>query len=166
MKTCPRLSMEPGAWFVDENSDDSLRRQLFPRRYRWNPNLYLLTDETLKNPQEFKALLLLTSALGQSDWVLLARTQCGVSSPRPVAPRSIVTGETAMESHRIPCSSKDTDDDLDASNARNKFHWRRTVILAFMGYTVPPKWLWNNAEYDQTLDSGLPHYQTNAHSDK
>eukprot|EP00439_Symbiodinium_sp_Y106_P030433 s7877_g3.t1 len=29
-------------------------RQAFPRRSRWNPNLYLLTDETLKNPAEFK----------------------------------------------------------------------------------------------------------------
>ncbi|CAE7651127.1 unnamed protein product [Symbiodinium pilosum] len=29
-------------------------RQSFPRRSRWNPNLYLLTDETLKNPAEFK----------------------------------------------------------------------------------------------------------------
>ncbi|CAJ1348656.1 unnamed protein product [Effrenium voratum] len=29
-------------------------RKAFPRRSRWNPNLYLLTDETLKNPQEFK----------------------------------------------------------------------------------------------------------------
>jgi len=29
-------------------------RPLIPRRHRWNPNLYLLTDVTLKNPQEFK----------------------------------------------------------------------------------------------------------------
>ncbi|CAK9038379.1 unnamed protein product [Durusdinium trenchii] len=35
------------------SSYDDLR-QLFPRRHRWNPNLYLLTDETLKNPHEFK----------------------------------------------------------------------------------------------------------------
>lgn len=62
-------------------------RQLFPRRYRWNPNLYLLTDETLKNPQD-------------AVW------------------------------RKLP---KDTDDDLDASNARNKFHWRRTGSPARKG---------------------------------
>lgn len=65
-------------------------RQLFPRRYRWNPNLYLLTDETLKNPQEFK----------EAVW------------------------------RKLP---KDTDEDLEASNGRNKFHWRRTGSPARKG---------------------------------
>ena len=40
-------------WRHSENAQP--RRQSFPRRSRWNPNLYLLTDETLKNPAEFKA---------------------------------------------------------------------------------------------------------------